>query len=168
MFVGLGCYLSTLPFKKNLTPFCLFYCLFVCFYVPAKCEAIDMDVARSDFGPISGTTDFPEALRRVLRGYVLEHPAPGYVQGMSDLVEVLLMTLLDEASTSYCFHRLMEVRGECLFSFVLVGARYLLTKLAPATSLVRSATNLDLIVPRREASRRACRKPARSYKWPCV
>ena len=82
----------------------------------AQCDIIDLDVSRADFIRKNFDSSDPSGeyngkLRNVLRAVVYQNGDKGYTQGMSDLLEPILVVLDDEASAYYCFNRLLRHVG---------------------------------------------------------
>lgn len=82
----------------------------------AQCNIIDLDVARADFtrknfDSSDQSGEYNSQLRNVLRAVVYQNLENGYVQGMSDLLEPVLVVMDDEASAYYCFNQLLRHVG---------------------------------------------------------
>ncbi|KAM4691469.1 TBC1 domain family member 16 [Rhinophrynus dorsalis] len=72
---------------------------------------VDKDVVRTDrSNQFFRGEDNPnvEAMRRILLNYAVYSPGVGYSQGMSDLVAPLLVEVLEESDTFWCFVGLMQ------------------------------------------------------------
>eukprot|EP00041_Stephanoeca_diplocostata_P014823 m.279770 g.279770 ORF g.279770 m.279770 type:complete len:689 (+) comp19813_c0_seq3:155-2221(+) len=72
------------------------------------CKAIDQDVARSDFNEDDTSGEYCRKLRSILRTYVFHNPDLGYVQGMLDLLEPILLVVDNEACAHSCFCNLLK------------------------------------------------------------